>query len=205
MKKPKVVIYDNDGMVTHGGRVSEKYAQEFGIDGAVIAPFFGDPLKKCQIGKADLKVELAQVLQIWGWKGTVEELMAYWFAIGDELNTDVYASIAALKAQGLITCLATNNEKYRLEYLIRKHSYHNVFDEIFSSAELGAYKHSQEGLEKILRSLNDKYGSIDKGEIMYWDDREGNVENLNKLGFNGQQYTNYKSFKAVMESYGYPL
>ena len=205
MKKPKAIIYDNDGMVTHGGRFSEEYTKEFRVDTVVIAPFFEGPLKKCQVGIADLKEELAKVVDAWRWKGTVDELMQYWFAIGDTPHEDVYASISKLKEQGLVVCLATNNEKYRTQYLIRKLAYDKIFDEVFSSAELGAYKQSAEGAEKIYQRLKGKYGILDKEEILYWDDREKNVENLNIMGFNTQQYRDYDAFKTAMSECGFQL
>ncbi len=205
MKKPKAIIYDNDGMVTHGGRFSEKYAQDFGVDPAVMAPFFGEPLKKCQTGAADLRDELQKVMGAWRWKGTVDELMQYWFAIGDVPYEDILASVVALRGQGLIACLATNNEKYRTEYLVSKLSYDTVFDCIFSSAELGAYKQSAEGAEKIFQILKERYGITDKGEVLYWDDREGNVASLGAMGFNAELYRDYDSFKSVLEGYGFRL
>ena len=205
MNKPRVILYDNDGMVTHGGRFSEQYAKEFGIDINVMTPFFDGAFKKCLMGKADLKEELEKVLETWKWKGTVEELMRYWFSIGDTLNEDVHASIAKLKEQGLVICLATNQEKYRIQYLADKFSYRKIFDEIFSSAELGAYKQSAEGTEKIFQTLKEKYGILDMGEIMYWDDREKNIKSLNEKGFNAQQYREYASFKTVLTEYGFQL
>lgn len=118
---------------------------------------------------------------------------------------DIYASILKLKEQGLIVCLATNQEKYRTGYLVNKLSYDKIFDEIFSSADLGAYKHSPEGLEKIGQVLKEKYAISDKGEIMYWDDREDHVWCLNKAGFNGQLYRDHLSFKSVLSDYGMQL
>ncbi len=205
MLKPRVIIYDNDGMVTHGGRFSDQYSKEFGVDPVVMAPFFEGPFKKCLTGAADLKEELKSVLEAWKWRGTADELMQYWFAVGDVLNEDTYTSITKLKKQGLVVCLATNQEKYRAQYLISKHSYDEVFDEIFCSASLGAYKHSAEGLERIYQTLKEKHGISDKKEIMYWDDREDSVKNLNEAGFNGQRYQSYESFKKVLAEHGCQL
>lgn len=205
MNKPKVIIYDNDGMVTHGGRFSEQYSREFAVDVAVMAPFFEGPLKQCQMGKADLKEELKKVIEIWQWKGTVDELMRYWFSIGDLVHEEIYASVTKLKQQGLVVCLATNNEKYRMQYLSNKLSYDKVFDELFTSAELGAFKQSAEGVEKIFQTLKEKYGITDKAEILYWDDREKNVAGLNNMGFNARLYTEYDSFKNVMSKYGFQV
>ena len=205
MKKLKVIIYDNDGMITHGGRFSEKYSKEFAVDSAAMLPFFEGSFKNCLVGKADLKEELKKVLVTWKWKGTVDELLQYWFSIGNSVYDDIYASILKLKEQGLIVCLATNQEKYRTGYLVNKLSYNKIFDEIFSSADLGVYKHSPEGLEKIGQVLKEKYAISDKEEIMYWDDRENHVGCLNKAGFNGQLYRDYLSFKSVLSDYGLQL
>lgn len=192
-------------MVTHGGRFSEQYSKKYGVPLETISPFFEGPFKKCLVGKEDLKEELKKVLTEWEWKGTVDELMQYWFSIGDAVYEDVYASIAKLKEQGLLVCLATNQEKYRLQYLTNKFYYDKIFDKVFSSVELGAYKHSVEGLKKISKILEEEYGISNKEEIMYWDDREGNVENLNKIGFNGQHYLDYPSFEKVLTQYGFQL
>lgn len=205
MKKPKAILYDNDGMVARGGRFSEEYTKEFGVDTAVLTPFFEGPFKKCLIGEADLKEELAKVLDVWKWKGTVDELLQYWFSVGDTPHEEVYVSVVKFKEQGLVVCLATNNEKYRVQYLIKKLSYDTIFDHIFSSADLGAYKQSFEGAEKIYQTLKEKCGILDKEEILYWDDREKNVQNLNNMGFNAQLYHEYDSFRAVMSEYGFQL
>lgn len=205
MKKPKAVIYDNDGMITHGVRFSDKYSKEFSVDITSMSPFFEGPFKKCLIGGADLKEELEKVLEVWKWKGTADELMQYWFATGEDLYEDVYASISKLRKQGLVVCLATNNERYRVQHLIKKLSYDKIFNQIFFSADLGVYKHSPEGLEKIFQSLREQYAISDKGEIMYWDDREDHVEILNAEGFNGQLYRDYPSFRSVLSDSGYQI
>jgi len=205
MKKPKAIIYDNDGMITYGGRFSEQYSKEFGVDLATMSPFFEIAFKNCLVGKVDLKEELTKVLETWKWEGTVDELMQYWFSIGDSVYDDIYTSILRLKEQEMIVCLATNQEKYRTEYLVKKLSYDKIFDEIFLSADLGFYKHSPEGLEKIFHVLKEKYAISDKEEIMYWDDREDHVEDLNKLGFNGQLYRDYPSFRTVLAEAGHQL
>ena len=202
--KPKAILYDFDGMLTHGPRFSDTYAQEFGVDLAVMAPFFDGPMKECLYGRADLKEELAKVLGAWKWPGTVDELLEYWFSIG-EADKEVFTSIAKLKSQGVVTCLATNQEKYRIAYVTKKYGLDTAFDEIFCCANLGAFKHSAEGLEKIYSVLKEKHGIENKNEIMYWDDRPGNVENLITEGFNGQLYKDYAGFRETLAATGFEL
>jgi putative hydrolase of the HAD superfamily len=199
MKKPKVVIYDNDGMITCGSRFSDQYSKEFNIPMEVMDEFFTKHFRNCLHGKSDLKEELKPFLEKWNWTGTVDELLDYWFKIGIEPDYDTYNSISKLKEQGVICCLATNQEKYRTEFLVSKMNYKELFDEIFSSAHLGVFKTSQEGMEKIYSALKEKYRDLEKEDIMFWDDREGNVEHLNSFGFNGQQYKDYLSFKQRMK------
>jgi putative hydrolase of the HAD superfamily len=205
MKKPKVVIYDNDGMITDGARFSDTYSKEFNIPMELMDGFFDVHFKNCLHGKADLKEELRPFLEKWKWNGTVDELLDYWFRVGAEPNHDTYESISKLKEQGVVCCLATNQEKYRTQFLIQKMNYNELFDEIFSSADLCVFKTSEEGLGKIFNALKERYGDLEKDEILYWDDREGNVKHLNEFGFNGQKYKDYNSFKQTMNDYGFEV
>lgn len=201
--KPRAIIYDNDGMICHSERFSDRYCAEFGIDMSVMAPFFDGPFKQCLVGKADLKEELARVLGLWGWKGSVGELLEYWFSVGATQDEKLFPTVAKLKAQGLVVCLATNQEKYRTEFLKKKFGYEELFDEIFSSAELGAYKNSEKGLARTFEILRDKYGVVEKGEVLYWDDRPGNVEHIKQSGMNGQLFVDYEGFQKKMKEFGY--
>jgi FMN phosphatase YigB (HAD superfamily) len=205
MKKPKVIIYDNDGMIVAGTRFSEIYSKEFGVDIAVMTPFFTGKFKKCLTGEGDLKEELKTVLEDWKWNGTVEELMEYWFSSLADFNDEIIESIKSLKEQGAIVCLATNQEKYRTDYLIHNLGYDQMLDEVFSSAYLGANKVASDSLEKIEYMLNKTYGKIERDEIMFWDDRDENIESLSTSGINAQKYTTYESFKRVMQEAGYEL
>ena len=53
--------------------------------------------------------------------------------------------------------------------------------------------------------LKEKRGIENKVEIMYWDDRPGNVANLITEGWGGQLYTDYAGFKEVLEASGFVL
>src|SRR5580693_3858173 len=111
----KAAMFDVDGMVLHGQRFSDRYAEEFGISPEEMAPFFKGSFDKCIQGQSDLKQELINGgwLQKWHWSGTVEELLDYWFHTGDEIDQRVLSSVADLRAQGVICVLTTNQEKYR--------------------------------------------------------------------------------------------
>ena len=95
----KAVIFDSDGMLTHGPRFSDTYAKEHGISIEEMTPFFTGPFRECLVGKADVKEELKKGwLKRWQWKGTADDLLGYWFSVGDTLDQEVFTMVGALRS-----------------------------------------------------------------------------------------------------------
>ena len=69
-----------------------------------------------QLGKADIKDALKKYLPPWGWKKSADEFLEYWFKFDSVLNREMLKSIKDLRKSGIKCYLATNNEKYRVEY-----------------------------------------------------------------------------------------
>jgi hypothetical protein len=76
----KVILFDADGMIISSPRFSEQLEKQYGIPWNRMEPFFKGPFQACKIGNADLKEELAKAIQDWGWQGSVDELVDFWFA-----------------------------------------------------------------------------------------------------------------------------
>lgn len=199
----KAVIFDSDGMLSHGPRFSEQYAADHKVSIDVLTPFFIGPFKDCLIGRADLKEELQKGwLEKWGWTGSVDELLEYWFSVGDQLDQEVFDTIAPLRARGVICVLATNQEKYRTEYLSKKFGYGTAFDKVFSSAYLGHTKTSPEALAVIMKYLNDQDPSIDASNTIFWDDDLKNIEQAKAYGLPTEQFIDAVQYKARMRELG---
>jgi putative hydrolase of the HAD superfamily len=180
----KTVIFDSDGMLTHGPRFSEHYSKEHGISIDEMTPFFVGPFKDCLVGKADLKEELQKGwLEKWKWPGTTDELLDYWFSVGDHLDQNVFASVEKLRDSGLICVLATNQERYRTDYLSDTFGYTDAFDKVFSSAYTGHKKPSSEFFDEIMTYLRIKDPSIQKANVLFWDDDNENVAGAHTYGF----------------------
>ncbi|MEK7093272.1 MAG: hypothetical protein AAB927_02200 [Patescibacteria group bacterium] len=121
----KAVIFDCDGMINQEERFSKRLAKYVPLE--VSLPFFKGPFQECLVGRADLKEELKKVVTLWKWKGSVDELVAFWFA--DEANIpqkEFFPIIDDLRERGIAVYLATNNEKYRTEYLLNSISNSNT-------------------------------------------------------------------------------
>jgi len=180
---PKVVLWDADGVtIERSEYFSQRFAREHGAPEAVVVVFFKGPYRLCQTGKADLKDELAKVLPSWGWQGSVDEFLAYWFA-GDKVSEPVVAQVRELQAQGVVCCLATDQEQYRAKY-VREQLFKDAFDQYFFSYQLGYSKEEPAFFEAVVRQLG-----VSPSEVVYWDDDQKNVDAAKLAGIDARLYT----------------
>lgn len=198
----KAVIFDSDGMLTYDPGFSRTYSANFNVPLEEMTPFFTGPFKDCLIGKADLKEELQKGwLDKWRWTGSVEEFLDYWFSVGGPLEVEVFSSISKMRKNGIICVLATNQEKYRTEMIAARFGYHNAFDRIFSSAYVGHKKPTQDFFQKVFDFLKEKDSSVQKHEVIFWDDDIENIEGAKTFGILAEQYLNPTHYKEAMEGY----
>ncbi len=146
-------------------------------------------------GEADLKELLAEHVKIWGWKGSVEELLAYWFKCEHNVSEKLITDIQKLRAKEIKCYLATNQEKYRTDYIINEMGFGNSFDGVFSSAHIGHTKPNKAYFQHIV----DKLSPIAPTEVMYWDDSEKNIAAAKEFGFDARLYTKYEDFDKELQ------
>ena len=79
--------------------------------------------------------------------------------------------------------MATNQEKYRLEYMKKEMDFETTFDKIYSSNLIGFKKPSVEYYKYILDDKNEN-----PGNIIFYDDRQENVESSKSLGISAYLY-----------------
>ncbi|NTU72685.1 HAD-IA family hydrolase [Candidatus Roizmanbacteria bacterium] len=193
----KVILFDIDGVLINGKRFSEMLEIDYGVSVQETLPFFTGAFRDCLIGKADIKKELVPFLPVWGWKKSVDELLAYWFKSECKLDEELAQYTQTLRAKGIICCLATNQEKYRVEYLLEHLGFARKFDHIFPSAHLGYAKPHTGFFEQIESRLL----GIRRDEIILWDDTPGHVEAAQQFGIHAEVYTDFTSFREIMERY----
>jgi putative hydrolase of the HAD superfamily len=199
----KAVIFDSDGMLVHGPRFSDKYVADHDIAITLMSPFFAGPFQQCIVGKADLLEELRKGwLEKWKWKGSAEELLNYWFSVGDVGDETVLASVPALRRKNIFCVVATNQEKYRTEYLSKTFRYDLAFNKVYSSAYIGSKKPEREFFAHITDDLAEAYGIARPNEVMFWDDDLDNVRGADDFGFDARHFTDAASYTRVMTEAG---
>jgi putative hydrolase of the HAD superfamily len=182
----KAVLFDADGVILKKYKeyFSERFAREYGAPIEEIRLFFKGEFPECQRGSKDLKVEFEKYLPKWGWQKSVDEFLSYWFTNDVIADTEVLKEVAGIRARGLKCYLATDQEKYRAEYLTTTLKLSDVFDDCFFSYDIRHLKSSPEYFKEILKRTG-----LRPEEIAYFDDDRKNVETAKTLGINAVFYT----------------
>lgn len=193
----KAILFDVDGVLAIGEPFSVLLEQELGITKELTAPFFQGHFLESLIGNVDLKEVLADYLRLWGWQGTIEDFLSRWFIYEHVLNEPLIDAIQQWRRQGIGCYIATNQEKYRTQYILNEMGFAGKFDAMFSSAYIGYMKHDSLFFEHVVRVLN----GIKAEEILFWDDSPGNIAVAKKAGLHGEIYKSFADFEEKMHSY----
>ena len=183
MMKNKIYMFDADGVVIQSQMFSYKHAQEFNINISEMEGFFKTDFQECLVGKSDLKIAIKPWLKKWNWSKSVHEFLDYWFKAEHHINFDLIKHISELRKNKKKCILATNQEKYRLEYMKKEMDFETIFDKIYSSNIIGYKKPDIEYYRYILDDLNEH-----PSNIIFYDDRQENIESAKSLGINSYLY-----------------
>lgn len=151
------------------------------------------------IGKVDLKDAIDPYLSDWKWSGTVDEILRFWFGAEHSVDQRILNVIKDLQSKGVKCCLLTNQEKYRTKYMKKEMGFEEIFDDIFSSAEIGHKKPEKEIFEFALEKLKGNSG-IKKEEVLFVDDDLKNIEAARDLGIKSHHYQDFDEFEKEIKS-----
>ncbi len=191
----KTLIMDADGVLLDGEGFAKILIRDYDVDRTKEKEFFTTKFQDCLVGKADLKQSIAPYLSSFGWKGTVDEFLDYWFKAEHSLNQELMQYIQDLRASGIQVILATNQEKYRTQYMLEHMGFNEAFDRVYSSAHLGLKKPAVEFFAKIADELD-----LEKDETLFWDDDQENIEGAKTYGIHAEFYADYPSFAVKMKT-----
>src|SRR3989339_1045871 len=191
----KVLLLDVDGVVIQGEQFATHLEQQYGISRKEASVFFHGEFEQCLVGKADLKKILPTYLKRWGWRHSVEEVMQQWFISESSVDQQLIQYIQTLRQRGIQCCAATNQEKYRSEYLVHTLQFEKFFDAVFCSCTIGYTKRSQDFFQHIITALPDS----SKTQIVFWDDALVHVQVAQSVGIHAELYETFEQFQRVMQ------
>jgi len=185
----KALLIDGDGATLKKTKYfSDVYAEEYHLPEEKLRPFFKDKFRLCQRGKADLKQEVQPYLKDWGWKGTVDEFLDYWFHTQTIPNQPMIELLQSLRTRGIKCYLCTDQEKYRASYISETLHFKDYFDDCFYSCDLGFNKSQKDFFEILIKKLG-----LKPEEIIYFDDED--IEMAREVGINASIFKTFEDFK----------
>lgn len=186
----KEILLDGDGVViAKHGYFSQRLVEEKGAPAEKVMAFFKGEFGLCTVGKSDLKDAISKYLPEWNWTGTVEDLLDYWFSGEAKTNQQVLQVVDDLRATGVKVYLASDNEKYRAEYIKKDMGLESRFDGIFFSCDLGYKKSQPEFFQAIIQT-----SGAEPKDFTYWDDDTENVEVARSMGLQANTYVDFDEF-----------
>lgn len=196
--KTQIVLFDADGVLTLPEEVfSVVYAQSHGLDPEPFEQLFKNNWKPIVTGKKDLKESIAENPELWQWQGNADDLLEYWFKTEDVRNEELIGLIQEMKNRGVPCYLATEQEKYRGEYM-KNVMFKDLFDGYFVTAELGVSKTEPKFFEMIIDNLKTKYSDIEPKDITFFDDSQSKVDTAKSVGIDGHLFTGADQVKAFV-------
>ena len=191
----KTFVFDADGVVCIGRNFSHALEAEHGIARGLLAPFFQGPFAECIVGRKDLAQEIAGYLPAWGWRGSVDEFLRFWFEREHVVCLEILGLIRELRASGHYCVLGTNQEKHRAAYLRREMNLGTELDEVYASCELGFAKPSAEFFLGVAARLPAR-----AREICLIDDVEKNVNAARSIGWSAIHYRGPADIEEIRAS-----
>jgi putative hydrolase of the HAD superfamily len=189
----KVLLFDADGVVLKKGELfSEKFSREYNIPIEEVMKFFKGPFGACQEGTKDLRGELVPFLESWGWQGSVEDFMDYWFE-DVVLDPELLDEIQGYREKGIKCYLASNNEHYRgrkIESVLG-----DKLDGYFFSADLKLKKGNPDYFRDVLEKLG-----VEASEVGFVDNEDKNVESAREAGIRAKLFTDGVFEELLSES-----
>ena len=196
----RCVLFDADGVLTLPEDVfSVVYARSRALDTGPFEDFFKNEWQPIVTGKRDLKESIAANPELWQWDGTADELLEYWFKTEDVRNEELLKVISEIRDKGIPCYLATDQEKYRAEYM-KNVMFKDLFSGYFVSAELGVSKTDPRFFELILRELGVQYPELKPNEVIFFDDSQSKVDTAKALGIDARLFENSDQVRDLLNA-----
>lgn len=194
----KVILFDADGVaISTTEKFGNYYAKTYGVSVEKMKPFYSGIFLEAIMGRADLKEILQPYLKDWKWEKSVDEFLQEWFLFEHKINKPLIADVKKLREQGIRCYIATNQEKYRTNYITKEMGFGEIFDGVFSSADVGSMKQNSKFFHYIL----DKLAPVKAEEMLFWDDEMSKLEAAQSVGIQVEQYFSYEDFLKKMDLY----
>jgi len=191
--KIKCILFDVDWVIITSERFSLQYSKKFSISINEMLDFFNGDFKSCTIWKWDLKELIKPWISKWNFDWDVDKFLEYWFRSSRDIDDKMIDFANKCRSDWILCCIATNQEKYRTEYMKNQMWFDKIFDLFFSSCNIWAKKPEKEYFDYILNKLKNDH-NIHNYEILLIDDSAENIEIAKKMWIKTHFYSWFEDF-----------
>lgn len=149
-----------------------------------IAYFFNNDYRQCQLGENDLIQSLPRYLEKWGWQLSTEEFIRFWFETDLVVNKNLEKLMADLYKINVPVYVASNQEKYRAEFLDKNLTLLSKVRRVFYSYKYGCLKSDPQFFTRVQSELR-----IDSANLIYVDNNVENLDVAESLGWITYRFT----------------
>ena len=200
MKKIKAFVFDADGVLIKSDFFfSQRFSEKYKIPYEKIMPFFEKEFRDCVVWKSDLKTVILPYLKDWNWTWTLDEILQFWFENENKIEQKIIDIIKRLRNKWYKCYLATNQEKYRAEYMQNVMKIFDIFDDVFISCNIWYKKPHLEFYQTVYESIL-KNLDIRKDEILYIDDTKDNIDKAEYFGWKVYRYFEIYEFEKFVNN-----
>ena len=194
IKSTMIILFDIDGVLINlpfyfskklenkGYKLASLFLDEF---------FHSEEYLKSLVGKADAKKLIEPYLRKMKWEKGVSEYFIEQFNFEIKyLDRNIMSEIKKLSKKGIKCFLCTDQEQYRLKFLTRRIELKILFSGCFASSDIGFRKCEKGFWEHVIKNNN-----INPSEMIFFDDKEINIDIATKEGIRAFLFTDFNNFK----------
>jgi putative hydrolase of the HAD superfamily len=184
----RALLMDADGVVQYPSPGWLKEMARLGGPGFIPEAFRREATTLT--GNVDLREELAGILERRGRTCTADDILAVWYRI--EVDERMLILVDRVRAAGVVTALATNQQSYRGTYIKENLPYDQHFDHQFHSFEVGLAKPDPAYFAHIVETIG-----VEPAEAVFVDDVLANVRGAQAAGLSAVHFAQTDTYGSL--------
>lgn len=193
----KYILFDVDWvLIKSAGKFSEYFEKDQWLEPWAMQGFFRWVFRECSIWKSDLKQEISRFFDEWNYKWTSKEILDLWFSKDWVVDFEIVDLIKYLRNSWYKCYIATNQEKYRADYLLKNLWFNDLVDWKYISCHLWVSKPELDFYRYIIADL-----WVKPIDLILIDDQEKNLLPASSLWINTILYKDIKNLKINLQKY----
>ena len=183
----KAYLFDIDGVLLHHTKwFYEEFSKGYSASAINVLKKYceGKDIVRCDRGEADTYEVIEPYLREIGYSGSIDAFydMKNSFE-SNGIDWIALKKIKQIRELGAQCFIGSNQDHRRKEHLLKSMGLKEIVNEAYFSCDFGYVKPEREYWENVHKRIARKIEGIQAKEIVFFDDREENIESAREYGF----------------------